>query len=86
MDLATKTERQITALVGRMIAEADQKDAEIARLRAALEAVGVICVVSHGEPYCPWCGFMVLVGGAASAHARHAPDCPCQVALGLGEE
>jgi hypothetical protein len=62
-------------LVGEEIATLQ---AEVARLRAALEAVEWACEgYDHDEiGFCPWCGWR------ENAH-RHRADCQRQLALGL---
>lgn len=54
--------------------EIEQLRAEVARLRAALEAVEAV-YDRDGNLYCPWCN-----GDNAS---DHKPDCMRQKALGL---
>ena len=51
------------------------------KMSAALKAVSVIRIVAHGEPYCPWCGFMKIEDKAYYKIAVHAPDCQRQAAL-----
>lgn len=49
------------------------KNAEIARLRGALEAVEWVQDTGNGDYYCPWCDNNKLVG--------HHADCQRQTAL-----
>ena len=53
----------------------DRKDARIARLRAALEAVEWVLISDYGdiEYRCPWCEM--------SKYSGHADDCQRQAAL-----
>jgi hypothetical protein len=50
-----------------------ERDADNARLRAALEAVEFVSHPAHIGRWCPWCHIL----------AAHTPDCQRQAALGI---
>jgi len=76
-DLLERAEELITEIMARVQDDILRKDGEIARLRAALEAVDWVWSHHWGDWECPWCGEVKAVG--------HAANCQRQTALGLGE-
>ena len=73
--------------VTKMALHIEEQDAEIKRLRTALEMVEWIN--DDQACYCPWCLGRNMYQNE-EVHKRfpmgHAPHCPRQSALGLGEE
>lgn len=59
-----------------MQAEVKQLQSEVARLRAALEAVEFVSDDDGRREICPWCK-------AAYGWCGHRPDCKRQIALGI---
>lgn len=78
-----KTAVELYAINRAINDELDRLRAEVARLRAALEAVEWVQEDIHGpyhQVYCPWCLNLNL------DHQKHDPTCQRQIALGLGEK